>query len=252
MVMKNSHIREPAWPGHLLAMPHNHLLDALVNADRKRIVPDLELVALPAGVVLYESGDTLAHVYFPTDAIISLLYTTTRGECSEIGLVGNEGLVGISLFMGGDSTPSHGVVQTSGYAYRLKAPLLKKEFNRCNHLQSLLLRYIQSVLVQMAQIAVCNRHHTVDQQLCRWLLLNLDRLQGNEVAVTQELIATRLGVRREGVTCAARKLLAAGVIEYKRGHIIVLDRRRLERLCCDCYEAMKHEGQWLCEEAEAC
>jgi len=251
MVVKKQ-TQEPAWPTRLQGPPHNHLLDALVSADRKRIVPDLELVALPAGVVLYESGDTLAHVYFPTDAIVSLLYTTTRGECSEIALVGNEGLVGISLFMGGDSTPSHGVVQTSGYAYRLKAPLLKREFNRCSPLQGLLLRYIQSVLVQMAQIAVCNRHHTVDQQLCRWLLLNLDRLPGNEVAVTQELIATRLGVRRERVTCSARKLQAAGVIEYKRGHIVVLDRPQLERLCCDCYDAMKHECQWLCEEAEAC
>jgi CRP-like cAMP-binding protein len=209
---------------------------------------NLELVSLPARTVLYESGDTLAHVYFPTDAIISLLYTTVRGESSEIALVGSEGLIGVSLFMGGNSTPSHGVVQASGYAYRLKAALLKKEFKSSIVLQRVLLRYTQGLLMQMAQIAVCNRHHTVDQQLCRWLLLNLDRSTGNELEVTQEMIAARLGVRREGVTSSAGKLQAAGVIEYRRGHIMVLDRERLERLCCDCYVSMRRQSQWYLEE----
>jgi CRP-like cAMP-binding protein len=195
--------------------------------------------------VLYESGDKLRHVYFPTDSIISLLYVMENGASAEIAVVGNEGIVGVSLFMGGESTPSRAVVQSAGTAYRLNGQRLKDEFDRHGELLVLLLRYTQALLTQMAQTAVCNRHHSIDQQLCRWLLLSLDRLPSNELTMTQELIANMLGVRREGVTDAAGKLQKLGVIEYSRGHIKVLDRHKLEELSCECYAVVKQESDRL-------
>ncbi len=197
------------------------------------------------GHVLYESGVALQYVYFPADCIVSLLYVMENGASAEIAVVGNEGMVGISLFMGGDTTPSRAVVQSAGYAYRLKGPLLKQEFSRSGATQHLLLRYTQALLTQMAQTAVCNRHHTVEQQLCRWLLLSLDRLSDNSLTMTQELIANMLGVRREGVTEAAGKLQTMGLISYSRGKIIVLDRPRLERKACECYAVVKKESDRL-------
>ncbi len=223
----------------------NHLLAALPAEVQGRLFPHLELVALPLGKVLYESGDTLGHVYFPTDSIVSLLYVMENGASGEISVVGNDGLVGISLFMGGESTPSRAIVQSAGFAYRLVAYRLKDEFQRNSELLHLLLRYTQSLITQMSQTAVCNRHHTVDQQLCRWLLLSLDRLPDNCLTMTQELIANMLGVRREGVTDAAGKLQKLGVIEYHRGHITVLDRPRLEQLSCECYAVVKKETDRL-------
>ena len=223
----------------------NHLLAALPLDVRERLFPHLELMSLPLGRVLHESGDTLSHVYFPTDCIVSLLYVMENGASGEISVVGNEGVLGIALFMGGDSTPSRALVQSAGCAYRLPAQLLKNEFHRSSELQHLLLRYTQSLITQMAQTAVCNRHHTVDQQLCRWLLLSLDRLPGNKLTMTQELIANMLGVRREGVTEAAGKLQNHGVIEYRRGHITVLDRPALEKLSCECYAVVKKETDRL-------
>ncbi len=205
----------------------------------------MELMSLALGRVLYESGDTLSHVYFPTDSIVSLLYVMENGASGEISVVGNEGVLGIALFMGGDSTPSRALVQSAGSAYRLPAQLLKNEFHRNSELQHLLLRYTQSLITQMAQTAVCNRHHTVDQQLCRWLLLSLDRLPSNKLTMTQELIANMLGVRREGVTDAAGKLQKRGVIEYIRGHITVVDRPALEKLSCECYAVVKKETDRL-------
>jgi CRP-like cAMP-binding protein len=205
------------------------------------VFPDLELVRLPLGEVLYESGDQLQHVYFPTLAIVSLLYVMADGASAEIAVVGNEGIIGIALFMGGETMPNRAVVQSAGYAYRLQGQLLKEEFNRAGELQHLLLRYTQALLTQMSQTAVCNRHHSVDQQLCRWLLLSLDRLPSNELSMTQELIANMLGVRREGVTEAAGKLQSAGLIHYSRGHITVLDRPRLEARVCECYQVVKTE-----------
>jgi CRP-like cAMP-binding protein len=226
--------------------PHqNHLLAALSPAERERIFPHLQLVEMPLGKVLYESGDALRHVYFPTDSIVSLLYVLADGASAEISVVGNEGLIGIALFMGGDTTPSRAIVQSAGYAYRLVAQLLKDEFHRNGSMQLLLLRYTQALITQMAQTAVCNRHHSVDQQLCRWLLLSLDRLASNQLVMTQELIANMLGVRREGVTEAAGKLHKLGVIRYARGHITVLDRPRLEQLCCECYAVVKTESDRL-------
>lgn len=219
----------------------NRLLHVLPSAERERLFPLLELVPMPLGKVLYESGDTLQHVYFPTDCIVSLLYVMEDGSSAEIAVAGNEGLIGIALFMGGESTTNRAVVQSAGYAYRLEGAQLKQEFNRSGALQHLVLRYTQALLTQMSQTAVCNRHHSVDQQLCRWLLLSLDRLLSNEVVMTQELIANMLGVRREGVTEAAGKLQAAGLIQYKRGHITVLDRPRLERAACECYAVVKKE-----------
>jgi len=198
-------------------------------------------VPLRLGQVIYESGATLAHVYFPTTTIISLLYVTENGESAEIAVVGNEGIVGIALFMGGESTTSRAVVQSAGHAIRLKAQFLKDEFNLSGPVLHLLLRYTQALITQMAQTAVCNRHHTLDQQLCRWLLLSLDRLRGDELVMTQELIANMLGVRREGVTESALKLQHAGLIRYARGHISVLDRAGLERRACECYAALKRE-----------
>jgi CRP-like cAMP-binding protein len=223
----------------------NHLLAALSPAERERIYPHLELVPMPLGKVLYESGDKLRHVYFPTDSIVSLLYVLENGSSAEISVVGNEGLIGIALFMGGETTPSRAIVQSAGNAYRLIGQRLKDEFHRSGPLQLLLLRYTQALITQMTQTAVCNRHHSVDQQLCRWLLLSLDRLSSNQLIMTQELIANMLGVRREGVTEAAGKLDKLGVIRYARGHITVLDRPKLEQLCCECYSVVKKESDRL-------
>jgi CRP-like cAMP-binding protein len=223
----------------------NHLLAALSAAELKRLSPHLEPVPMPLGHVLYESGRLLDHVYFPTTAIISLLYVMEDGSSAEIAIVGHEGLVGISLFMGGETTPSRAVVQSEGHAFRLAAQYLRAEFNRAGSMQHLLLRYTQSLITQMAQTAVCNRHHSLDQQLCRWLLLSMDRLPSDELVMTQELIANMLGVRREGVTAAAGKLQKAGVIKYNRGHIKVLDRPKLERMSCECYEVVRRESERL-------
>jgi CRP-like cAMP-binding protein len=223
----------------------NHLLAALPAEVHARLLPNLELVALPLGKVLYESGDTLRHVYFPVDCIVSLLYVMENGASAEISVVGREGIIGIALFMGGESTPSRAIIQSGGYAYRLLAHKFKDEFNRHSEMLMLLLRYTQSLITQMAQTAVCNRHHSIDQQLCRWLLLSLDRLPTNRLTMTQELIANMLGVRREGVTEAAGKLQKLGVIEYSRGQITVLDRPQLERLSCECYAVVKKETDRL-------
>jgi len=219
----------------------NHLLAALPASEYERLLPHLERVPLELGWALYESGTPQNHVYFPTDSIVSLLYVMEDGSSAEIAVVGNEGLVGISLFMGGETTPSRAVVQGAGYAYRLKALYLKQEFERGGPLQHLLLRYTQALITQMAQTAVCNRHHAVEQQLCRWLLLSLDRLPSNKLTMTQELIANMLGVRREGVTEAAGHLQAAGLIHYSRGTITVLDRTKLESRVCECYAVVKRE-----------
>ena len=219
----------------------NRLLAALPDAERQRWLPQLERVEMPLGQVLYESGGTLSHVYFPTTAIVSLLYVMENGAFAEIAVVGNEGIVGISLFMGGDSTSSRAVVQSAGQGLRLKAQIMKDDFNRAGPVLHLLLRYTQALITQMAQTAVCNRHHSLDQQLCRWLLLSLDRLQGNELVMTQELIANMLGVRREGVTEGALKLQQAGLIRYARGDISVLDRDGLEKRTCECYAVVKKE-----------
>ena len=229
------------YDGHDTRPQKNHLLAALPDAEWQRWRPQLELTALPLGQVLYESGTTLKHVYFPTTAIISLLYVMENGASAEISVVGNEGLVGISLFMGGESTPSRAVVQSAGHGFRLKAQLMKDEFDRAGPVLHLLLRYTQALITQMSQTAVCNRHHSLDQQLCRWLLLSLDRLQGADLVMTQELIANMLGVRREGVTEAAHKLQEAGLIRYARGHISVLDRVGLEKRVCECYGVVKKE-----------
>ena len=218
----------------------NHLLAALPDAEWRRWQPLLETVEMPLGQVLYESGSTLSHVYFPTTSIVSLLYVMEDGASAEIAVVGNEGLVGISLFMGGESTPSRAVVQSAGQGYRLASETIKDEFKRAPVLH-LLLRYTQALITQMAQTAVCNRHHSLDQQLCRWLLLSLDRLQGDELVMTQELIANMLGVRREGVTEAALKLQEAELIRYARGRIKVLDRTGLEARTCECYAVVKKE-----------
>ena len=224
------------------ASPHqNHLLDALPADDYDRLAPHLELIPMGLGDVLYESGAELRYVYFPTTSIISLLYVMEDGASAEIAIVGNEGILGISLFMGGETTPSRAVVQSAGHAFRLKAELLKNEFGRYGPTMHLLLRYTQAMITQMAQTAVCNRHHSVDQQLCRWLLLSLDRLTSNELSMTQELIANMLGVRREGVTEAAGKLQDAGLIRYQRGRITIVDRPGLEARSCECYQVVKTE-----------
>jgi CRP-like cAMP-binding protein len=223
----------------------NRVLAALPIADQERLFPLLESRALPLGSVLYESGGEMSHVYFLVAGIVSLLYVMEDGSSAEIAVVGNEGAVGISLFMGGDSTPSRAVVQSAAQAYRLDAGLLKKEFARAGELQHLLLRYTQVLITQMAQTAVCNRHHSLEQQLCRWLLLSLDRLPTNELTMTQELIANMLGVRREGVTHAASKLQEAGLIHYSRGHIVVTNRPGLELKVCECYAVVKRESDRL-------
>jgi len=227
---------------------NNHLLAALPESEWQRWQQFLERVEMPLGQVLYEAGATLTHVYFPTTSIVSLLYVMENGASAEIAVVGNEGLVGISLFMGGESTPSRAVVQSAGHGLRLKAQLMKDEFDRAGPVLHLLLRYTQALITQMAQTAACNRHHTLDQQLCRWLLLSLDRLRANELAMTQELIANMLGVRREGVTEAALKLQHAGLISYSRGRITVLDRAGLEQRTCECYAVVKREYDRLLPE----
>jgi len=219
----------------------NRLLAALPAADYERLQPHLEPLPLPLGWAVYEAGDEQGYVFFPTTSIVSLLYVMEDGSSAEIAVVGNEGLVGIALFMGGESTPSRAVVQSAGHGYRLRAGVLKTEFGQGADLQHLLLRYTQALITQMAQTAVCNRHHAVEQQLCRWLLLSLDRLPTNELTMTQELIANMLGVRREGVTEAAGKLQAAGLINYSRGKITVLDRPKLEARVCECYAVVKRE-----------
>ena len=230
---------------------HNQLLAALPVAELERWLPQLEAVEMTLGQVLYEAGDTLTHVYFPTNAIVSLLYVMENGSSAEIAVVGKEGIVGISLFMGGESTPSRAVVQSAGQAFRLESQHMKDEFNRAGPVLHLLLRYTQALITQMSQTAVCNRHHTLDQQLCRWLLLSLDRVQGNELLMTQELIANMLGVRREGVTESALKLQQAGLIRYARGRIVVLDRPGVEKRSCECYAVVKREYERLLPESAA-
>ncbi|MFL6603722.1 MAG: Crp/Fnr family transcriptional regulator [Steroidobacteraceae bacterium] len=223
----------------------NQILRSLSPDAGARLFPHLTPVTLPLGTVLYESGSLLPHIYFPTDAIVSLLYVLGNGASAEIAVVGNDGAVGVSLFMGGETTTSRAVVQSAGGAYRLTGARLKREFARHGDLMYILLRYTQSLITQMAQTAVCNRHHAVEQQLCRWLLLSLDRLSSNELIMTHELIANMLGVRREGVTDAAGKLQKIGVIRYSRGRITVLNRPELERHCCECYGVVKRETERL-------
>jgi CRP-like cAMP-binding protein len=225
----------------------NRLLAALQPAERDRIFPHLDLVPMPLGKMVYEPSHKLRHVYFPVDCIISFLYVLKDGASAEISVVGSEGLVGIGLITGGESTPSRAIVQSAGFAYRLTAKRLKDEFHRHGQLQLLLLRSTQALMTQMAQTAVCNRHHSVDQQLCRRLLLSLDRLSSNRLSMTQELIASLLGVRREGVTAAAAKLQKLGIIRYTRGQVTVLDRAKLERRCCECYAVVKKETDRLAQ-----
>jgi CRP-like cAMP-binding protein len=245
-----------AIPKDSQLIPHenprqNQLLAALPEAEWQRWQPLLELVDLPLGKVLYESGAPLRYVYFPVNAIVSLLYVLESGASAEIAVVGHEGVVGIAIFMGGGSTPNRAVVQSAGMGYRLRADSIKAEFERSSPVMHLMLRYTQALISQMSQTAVCNRHHSLDQQLCRWLLLSLDRLPGNELVMTQELIANMLGVRREGVTEAALKLQAAGLIRYARGHISVLDRPGLEHRTCECYRVVKKEYDRLLPVGEA-
>ncbi|WP_320838378.1 Crp/Fnr family transcriptional regulator [Zhongshania sp.] len=230
------------------AMPRaeqNYLITELPADVQQRLIPNLEKVHLPLGMVLYESGDTLRYVYFPTDCIISLLYVMENGASAEISVIGNEGILGASLFLGGESTSSRAVVQSAGHAYRMDAQNFKTEFSRHTEMLLLLLRYTQALITQIAQTAACNRHHNIDQQLCRWLLLSLDRLPNSNLVMTQELIANMLGVRRESVTEAAGKLQTLGIISYHRGHIDVLDRPRLEQLSCECYAVVKKETDRL-------
>ncbi len=226
---------------HPLDLKQNQLLAALPAVELQRWLPQRESVELPLGQVLYEPGNTLSHAYFPSTAIVSLLYVMENGQSAEIAVVGNEGIVGISLFMGGESTPSRALVHSAGRGFRLESQRMKEEFNRAGPVMHVLLRYTQALITPMAQTAVCNRHHSLDQQLCRWLLLSLDRLQGNELVMTQELIANMLGVRREGVTEAALKLQTSGLIRYARGHIKVLDRPGLEKRTCECCAVVKEE-----------
>ena len=223
----------------------NHLLAALPATDLARWLPALEPIEMPLGQVLYESGVAMTHVYFPTTSIVSLLYVMEDGASAEIAVVGNEGIVGVSLFMGGETTPSRSVVQSAGQGFRMRGQVLKNEFNRSGPVLHLLLRYTQALITQMSQTAVCNRHHSLDQQLCRWLLLSLDRLSSADLVMTQELIANMLGVRREGVTEAAGKLQKDGLIRYRRGHITVVDRPGLERRSCECYAVVKREYERL-------
>jgi CRP-like cAMP-binding protein len=243
-------VKKPSLPAQS-SPRQNHLLAALPEADYERLLPHVQLAQLPLGWAVYESGSEQGYVYFPTSSIVSLLYVMRDGSPAEIAVVGNEGLVGIALFMGGESTPSRAVVQSAGYGYGLRASVLKTEFGQGGELQHLLLRYTQALITQMTQTAVCNRHHTLDQQLCRWLLLSLDRLTSNELTMTQELIANMLGVRREGVTEAAGKLQAEGLIRYCRGKITVLDRPKLEARVCECYAVVKREYDRLLPEIAA-
>jgi CRP-like cAMP-binding protein len=228
-----------------MSLPHspnqNHLLAALPTAEFERMFAHLELVAMPLGEILYEPGEQMRHAYFPTTSIVSLHYVMESGASAETAGVGNEGVVGVSLFMGGDTTPSSAVVQTAGHGYRLESHWLKQEFVRAGLMQRLLLRYTQALITQMTQTAACNRHHSIEQQLCRWLLLTLDRVSTSELVMTQELVASMLGVRREGITEAAGNLQRAGVIRYRRGHIAVLDRSGLETRVCECYATVKKE-----------
>lgn len=239
----------PSHPRSVVASSHetklNQLLGALPDADLKRWLPDLELTELPLGKVLYESGGVEKDVYFPTSGIISLLYVMKNGDAAEIAVIGNEGIVGISLFMGGNSTPSRAVVQSAGKGFRLKAQIMKDDFDRFGPVTHLLLRYTQALITQISQTAVCNRHHSLDEQLCRWLLLSLDRLPGSELVMTQELIANMLGVRRQGVTEGALRLQEAGLIRYSRGRITVLNRKGLEMRVCECYAVVKDEYERL-------
>ncbi|MEW9585170.1 Crp/Fnr family transcriptional regulator [Paraburkholderia sp. DGU8] len=229
----------------------NHLLAVLDDEEWARVAPHIRPVDLSLGQVIYEPGDRLDHVYFPGTSIVSLLYVLESGASAEIAIVGNEGIVGIALFMGGETMPSRAVVQSAGRAYRLAATVLKEEFHRAGAVQRLLLRYTQALITQMAQTAVCNRHHSIDQQLCRWLLLSLDRLPSNELTMTQELIANMLGVRRAGVTEAAVKLQEAGLIRYSHGRIEVLDRSGLETRACECYRVVKRECERLLPDLRA-
>ncbi|MBW7472407.1 Crp/Fnr family transcriptional regulator [Marinobacter sp. F4218] len=223
----------------------NKLLAALSDDARKRIFPKLKLAELSLGDVIYESGQSIEYVYFPVDCIISLLYVMVNGSSAEISVVGNEGMAGVAVIMGGESTPNRFIVQSHGHAYRLPAADLKKEFNNHSEIRIITLRFTQALITQMSQTAVCNRHHSIDQQLCRWLLLSLDRLGNNQLNMTQELIANMLGVRREGVTEAAGKLQKLGVIEYQRGRITVIDRPKLESLSCECYAVVRRENERL-------
>jgi len=223
----------------------NLLLRALCTDTRERIYPRLKLTEIPPDGVLYESGDVMEDIFFPTDSIISMLYVMEDGHSAEIAMIGNEGVVGIALFMGGLSTPSRAIVQSAGHAYRLSRKHLMAEFNLHGEFHHLLLRYTQTLITQMAQTSVCNRHHSIDQQLCRWLLLSMDRHNGDNIEITQELISNLLGVRRESVTKAANKLQDAGVIQYQRGHITVTDRAELERRCCECYAVVRKESDRL-------
>ncbi len=229
----------------MISPRQNRLLAALPASEYERLLPHLKPVPLALGKVLYESGAKLDHVYFPADSIVSLLYVMEDGASAEIAVVGNDGVIGVSLFMGGETTPSRAVVQSAGHAYQLSGGILKEEFTRAGAMQHLLLRYTQALLTQMAQTAVCNRHHSLDQQLCRWLLLSLDRLPTHDLVMTQELMANMLGVRREGVTEAAGNLQDAGLIKYSRGHITVLDRAGLEARTCECYAVVKRESDRL-------
>jgi len=228
-----------------MTVPHDHpknrLLDVLPKEEYERLCPDLELIRIPTGEALYESGDSLRYIYFPTTCIVSLLYGIEHGGSTEIAVVGNEGIIGIALFMGGGTMPNRAIVQSTGYAYRIRKYHFMQEFNRHGTLLRLMLRYTQALMTHMAQTAVCNRYHCIDQQLSRWLLLNLDRLSSNTIAMTHELIALGLGVRREGVTEAAGRLQKAGIIDYRRGHITVLDRTGLEAHTCECYQVVKTE-----------
>jgi len=233
--------RSRSSPSHLPEIKQNLLLASLADAELENWLPDLEFIQMPLGKVLYESGEIEKYVYFPTSAIVSILYVMENGDSAEIAVVGNEGVVGISLFMGGNSTPSRAVVQSAGSGFRLNAKAMQDQFAEFGSVTHLLLRYTQALITQMAQTAVCNRHHSLDKQLCRWLLLSLDRLSGNELVMTQELIANMLGVRREGVTEAAAKLQKAGLISYTRGRIEVLDRVGLEKRSCECYAVVKAE-----------
>jgi CRP-like cAMP-binding protein len=232
-------------------LDENHLLSVLPEAERVRLAPHLVPVDMTLGQVVYESGDRQRFVYFPATSIVSLLYVMEDGASAEIAIVGNEGLIGIALFMGGETTPSRAIVQGAGAAFRLDAQILKEEFIRGGPVQRLLLRYTQALITQMAQTAVCNRHHSIDQQLCRWLLLSVDRLPSNELKMTQELIANMLGVRRSGVTEAALKLQDAGLIRYGHGHIQVLDRPGLEKRVCECYRVVKREFDRLLPDLKA-
>ena len=245
--MQHPHDASAASPvmSRIPSPEQNQVLRSLPPEVRAKLLPHLRLVSLPLGTVLYESGGRMPHIYFPTDAIVSLLYVLDSGASAEIAVVGNDGAVGVSLFMGGETTTSRAVVQSAGQAYRMTGTRLKREFGLHGELMYVLLRYTQSLITQMAQTAVCNRHHSVDQQLCRWLLLSLDRLSSDEIVMTHELIANMLGVRREGVTDAAGKLQKLGVIRYRRGRITVLNRAQLERLCCECYGVVKREAERL-------